>query len=220
MEREFWLERWQQNLIGFHQQDINPHLQRYWSRLSLQPGDQVLVPLCGKSRDMCWLSEQGHQVLGVEFSERAVDDFFHERRETPERQHEGSLSSYSSGRIKLLCGDFFDLEGEQLQQVRAVYDRASLIALPPAMRERFVQRLTGLLPDCAELLLVSMEYPQGQMNGPPFAVPEAEIRGLFEPQWSIELLHEEDILANEPRFRERGLSSMAEKVYLLRRHQP
>jgi len=55
MEKEFWLERWERAEIGFHQDDINPWLARYWPRLAAPPGSKVFVPLCGKSLDMAWL---------------------------------------------------------------------------------------------------------------------------------------------------------------------
>jgi thiopurine S-methyltransferase len=35
MQAEFWLERWEQNQIGFHEQEINSHLQKYWGKLNL-----------------------------------------------------------------------------------------------------------------------------------------------------------------------------------------
>jgi thiopurine S-methyltransferase len=215
MENAFWIERWQQKLIGFHQQEINPYLQQFWHHLSLAPGAEVLVPLCGKSRDMCWLVEQGHSVLGVELSHLASEDFFHETSQLPRLGREGAFRCYSGDAIKLLCGDFFDLERAQVEGVEAVYDRAALIALPPRMRADYARHLNELLPESVLMLLVSMEYPQEQMSGPPFAVPEAEVRNLFQSHWTVELLHREDILAAENKFRERGLTSLVEKVYLL-----
>ena len=67
------------------------------------------------------------------------------------------------------------------------------------------------------MLLVTLEYDQQQMDGPPFAVEEAEVRALFEAHWSIQLLDHQDVLAQEEKFRERGLSRLSEKVYLLQR---
>jgi thiopurine S-methyltransferase len=83
------------------------------------------------------------------------------------------------------------------------------------MRPPYVTRLTSLLPASVSMLLVAMEYDQQQMKGPPFAVEEKEIHDLFEAHWSIQLLHEENILADEAKFRDRGLSRLSEKIYLL-----
>jgi len=214
MDAEFWLQRWQDNLTGFHQQEINHGLDTFWSQLQLAPGEQVFVPLCGKSLDMLWLRKQ-YAVLGVELSPIAVEAFFAENGLAPEHSRQGTFSVCETDRLTLLCGDFFDLQPEQLRRVRAVYDRASLIALPEDMRTHFVRRLTDLLPPAVSMLLVTLDYDQAQMGGPPFSVEEQEVRDLFSPRWSIQLLYQQDILARESRFRERGLSRMVEKIYLL-----
>ena len=78
MDTDYWRERWARSETGFHQKEINPHLQRFWSALNLAPGSRVFVPLCGKSRDMLWLRGQGHEVVGVEISPLAVEAFFAE----------------------------------------------------------------------------------------------------------------------------------------------
>src|SRR4030042_914462 len=83
MNPDFWLERWQRNEIGFHQPEINAHLQDFWGQLAVPAGGQVFVPLCGKSRDLLWLRARGHRVLGVELSPIAVRDFFAENALTP-----------------------------------------------------------------------------------------------------------------------------------------
>lgn len=214
MDTEFWLQRWQDKLTGFHQQEINPGLDTFWSQLKLMPGEQVFVPLCGKSLDMLWLREQ-YAVLGVELSPIAVEAFFAENGLEPQHSRQGPFSVCETDRLTLLCGDFFDLQPEQLRRVRAVYDRASLIALPEDMRARFVRHLTDLLPPAVPMLLVTLDYDQAQMGGPPFSLEEQEVRRLFAPRWSIQILSQEDILAREPRFRERGLSRLVEKIYLL-----
>jgi thiopurine S-methyltransferase len=131
MEEEFWLERWDRGQIGFHQREVNPDLRRSWPDLGLAPGDPVFVPLCGKSRDMGWLRSQGHPVLGVELSPRAVSDFFSESGLEPEWRRHRKLRVAEAGGVRIHQGDFFDLTAEDLAGVGAVYDRAALIALPP-----------------------------------------------------------------------------------------
>ena len=216
MDPDFWHRRWRDNLIGFHQAEINTQLQAYWPRLELASDACVFVPLCGKSRDMLWLAAR-HRALGVELSPIAVRAFFQEAGLTPQRHEEGAFTVYAAQGVRLLCGDFFDLRPEQLSAVRAVYDRASLIALPPELRRRFVAHLNALLPIGVGMLLVTMEYDQAEMQGPPFSVEEAEVRSLFEPAWSVQTVDEVDVLADEPKFRERGLSRLSEKIFHLTR---
>ncbi|MDA8420041.1 MAG: thiopurine S-methyltransferase [Pseudomonadota bacterium] len=213
MKQEFWLERWQNNEITFHQAEVNPYLTAHWPGLQVPSGAVVFVPLCGRTHDMVWLREQGYRVLGVELSPIAVRDFFAGSGLQAQVHRRSRFEHWQAEGVTLLCGDLFGLEAADLDEVTAVYDRASLIAFPPDMRQRYVHKLASVLPRSAETLLVAMEYPQNQMSGPPFSVPEQEIRSLYEPQSRVVRLHAEDALEKNPRFRARGLTQLVEKVF-------
>ena len=215
MKADFWHERWQQNQIGFHQAEINSHLQAYWGGMELGPEARVFAPLCGKSRDLLWLRSQGHPVLGVELSPIAVGAFFSENRLEATVEPQGAFQRWYVDGLEILCGDFFDLTADALRGVAGVYDRASLVALPPTMRTGYAAHLKAILPPDAAILLVTMEYPQPEMNGPPFSVSEAEVRGLYEDTYTVERLFTLDALAENPPLREKGLSALEEKVYRL-----
>jgi thiopurine S-methyltransferase len=215
MDPEFWHRRWRKNEIAFHQQAINTHLQQFWNQLGLKPGERVCVPLCGKSLDMLWLAGQGQLVLGVEISPLAVESFFRESDLTPRIRQAGLFQCWETDLITLLCGDFFALTRAELATVAGVYDRASLIALPPAMRRQYADHLMAILPPGAGVLLVTLEYPQEAMQGPPFSVAEAEVRALYEPYCEVERLFVHDPLPENPRFQDR-LTRLEEKVYRLK----
>jgi thiopurine S-methyltransferase len=217
VHHEFWHERWALKQIGFHQEDINPYLMRFWPALGLAAGSRVLVPLCGKSRDMVWLREQGFDVVGVELSEVAVREFFEENGLVPVETEVVNYRRFEAGGYVLWCGDFFGLNRALLGDIAAVYDRASLVALPPAMRGRYAAKLAGLLVPETQTLLVTFEYPQHQMGGPPFSVTTDEVHALYGEHSNIELLHEENILLREPRFQAKGVERLVEKVYRLTR---
>ena len=215
MEPSFWHERWQKNSIGFHQERINSMLQEFWPRLGLAPNTAVFVPLCGKSRDMMWLHERGHNVIGVEISPIAARDFFAEHKLIPETTPRGRFEQWECGRLKILVGDFFELEASDLAEVAGVYDRASLIALPPPLRAHYAEHLASILPPRAEILLVTLEYSPKEMEGPPFPVGEAEVRRLFEPRYRVAALQAKDALDENPHLRERGLTALTERAYRL-----
>ncbi len=213
MEKEFWLERWQHEQIGFHQDEINPYLQQYWPHQA--SGSQVFVPLCGKSLDMLWLRKQGVSVLGVELSPIAAQAFFVENGYTAERVNSGKFECCEADEICILCGDFFDLCKEDLANVKMVYDRASMVALPPEMRVRYVRHLVSILPPGTQVLLITFDYPQAEMSGPPFAVSIDEVELLYREYAEVTLLKQVDALPDNPRFAERGLSRMQENIFLL-----
>jgi len=215
MNRDFWQARWDEGRIGFHQDEINPYLQRYWPSLGVAPGATVFVPLCGKSRDILWLRDQGYSVIGVEIVPRAVAAFFAEDNLRVTQRPHGAFTLWESEGIKIFQGDFFDLGADDVAGIAAVYDRASLIALPPAMRQRYAAHLRSIVPSKMRVLLVTMDYPQAEMDGPPFAVTEQEVALLYQDYFKIELLCSEDILAANPRFQDQGLSRLLEKIYVL-----
>lgn len=238
MTPEFWHQRWQRGEIGWHSDELNRHLVDHWSGLGIGAEANVLVPLCGKTLDMLWLAGRGHRVLGVELSPIAADAFFRDNGLTPQVTDlsPAPFARLAVDELVLLVGDFFDLTPQLLQEhcgsgvddgagdggaVHAVYDRAALIALPPESRRAYAAHLTELLRAVgssqvpAESLLISLDYDQSQMHGPPFAVSDAEVRALFADGFAIEPLASIDALAENPRFRERGLDRLTEHVYRL-----
>ncbi len=217
MDKDFWHARWQTEQIGFHQNEINPYLVRYWPSLQLEPQSRVFVPLCGKTLDMIWLLDQGHNVVGNEISQLAVEAFFAENGLQSKIRQEAGFTRWSCDRIEILCGDFFDLTPADIGRIDALYDRAALIALTPAQRSLYAARIMHLLESQTPGLLVTLDYAQQKMKGPPFAVPADEVSGLYQDGFSIEPLEHTDILEEQPRFKEKGLSTLRESVYRLRR---
>ncbi len=194
-----------------------PLLQKHWPTLALPVGSRVFVPLAGKSLDMLWLAERGHRVLGVELSALAVDQFFSENGLTPTVRESRYGVHHVAGNIELICGDAFALDTEVLADCVGVYDRAALIALPPPMRERYAAELYAKLPAGCTGLLLTLEYAQAEMAGPPFSVEEAEVRRLYEADWQVALLDRRDILAMQPDFAAAGLTALGTAVYRLER---
>lgn len=217
MDAAFWEQRWQQGQIGFHQQCVTPQLEQYWGDLHLPVGSQVFVPLAGKSLDMPWLAAQGYRVLGVELSQLAVDQFFAEHELTPTVRESKYGTHHTAGAIQLIRGDAFALDADALSDCAGVYDRAALIALPPELRQHYAADLYAQLPRGCRGLLVTLEYAQQQMNGPPFSVSEDEVHTLYGSNWTIESLERTDTLATQPRFIAEGVTALVTAVYRLQR---
>lgn len=164
---------------------------------------------------MLWLNEQGHNVLGIELSKLAVQAFFQENNYTPHHETNDKFEVFRINDLSILCGNFLGLDKNDLATVSAVYDRASLVALPPEMRERYVDHLMNILPPGTQILLITFDYPQSEMAGPPFAVSPDEVKQRYQQHAEIRLLAQLDVLEQNPRFQERGLSRIQESVFLL-----
>ncbi|HEU0032995.1 MAG TPA: thiopurine S-methyltransferase [Kofleriaceae bacterium] len=176
MDHGFWIERWREGKIGFHEGQPNSLLERHVERLGVER--RVLVPLCGKSDDLAFLAGRGHSVVGAELVEDAVRAFFSEHAITPTVTRRGEHVEYTADAITIFAGDFFTLSPALVGPIDAFYDRAALVALPRDQRREYVDHLYTLLAPGSRGLLITFEYPDGAMTGPPFSVPEAEVRTL------------------------------------------
>lgn len=217
MDPAFWHARWQERRIGFHQDRPTPLMLRYWPALGLARGTRVFVPLCGKSLDMGWLASQGLEVLGVELSETAVREFFDEHGLVPTVEETPHGLHFRAGAVEIVCGDAFALDPRLLAGCGAVLDRAALIALPGSMRRRYVDALHARLPRGCRGLVVTLEYPPHEKDGPPFPVDAAEIDALFARDWDARLLERRDILDLQPAFVDEGVTSLHAAVYRIER---
>ncbi len=213
MDLDFWEQRWNQNQIAFHLPEVNPYLGEYWHNFNVPENSQIFIPLCGKSLDLAWFASQAYSVLGVECSEKAIREFFLEQNLEIQTGQLKKFKAYNSVNIKLLQGDFFKLDRQILKDVSIVYDRASLIALPDKMRQKYVELLSQTLPDTAEIFLITLDYNQDHMPGPPFSVNHDEVIRLYQSHYKIELIHEDDVINNHQKFKERGLNRLVERVY-------
>ena len=213
MRKTDWESRWHEGRIGFNQPTVSPMLERYADRVWGSAGPRrVLVPLCGKSLDMVFLAGRGATVVGVEYVERGVREFFAERGAVPEEDR-GPPASFTNGAYRLFAADFFDVAAEHFGEVDGVHDRAALIALDGPTRARYAAHLGEQLAPGARMLLITLEYDQSEMPGPPFAVLRDEVEALFGVEFEIEPLDSRDI--SEPRFRDQGVTAMREVAYAL-----
>jgi thiopurine S-methyltransferase len=217
LQPEFWHERWRLGQIGFHQSAVDRHLQQYWPDLVLASGSRVFVPLCGKSLDLKWLGERGHPVAGVDLSAVALESFCMENGIPAKRRMLDGFDVYEASNLRLYRGDFFALAPEILGSIAAVYDRAALIAWTPELRPAYVAHLTSLTVPGTPTLLITLEYRQDQMAGPPFSVGTDDVERLYSGNHAIHELGRHDVLASEPRLRSRGVTQLHEVCYRLTR---
>ena len=217
VDNQHWLDRWKDDRIGFHEAGVNRHLQRWFPRLAPAAGSGVFLPLCGKALDILWCAQQGYEVIGIELSEIAIEAFFEENSLAFEREHDDRFEIYRAPQITLLQGDFFDLVPDDLQHCRLVYDRAALIAMEGDFRERYYDHMLSILPAACAMLLITLEYDQDEMQGPPFSVPTDEMLQHYRDHFSIELLETNSVIDEGPRWRKVGLSALQESVFSLTR---
>lgn len=192
MDAEFWHRKWADNDIGFHESEVNPLLVGHLPALALDKGRRVFLPLCGKTLDIHWLLSRDYRVAGVELSRTAVEQLFAELGVAPMVSACGPLERFSAPGVDIFVGDFFDLSGELLGPVDAIYDRAALVALAEGTRSRYAAHLTEITA-FAPQLLICFEYDPGLMNGPPFSLTGEEVARHYGGRYQVTLLDRVDI---------------------------
>ncbi len=189
MDKEFWFERWQKQEIGFHENKVNARLKKFIQRIC-PLGGHVFVPLCGKTLDIGWLLKSGYKVTGVELSRTAILALFEQLELTPALTTVGKFVMYSARNITIYEGDFFDLQQIHLLDIDCVYDRASLVALPPDLRERYVKHLPEV-SDYTPQLLITLDYDSSLLAGPPFAIKKKDVYAYYGQAFSLKILESE-----------------------------
>jgi len=192
MDIDFWHQKWEKNEIGFHMGKANPMLVKHLHKMSLTKGSRIFLPLCGKTLDISWLLSEGFRVVGSELSEVAIEQLFIELGAEPQLSKSGTLKLFSAENIDIFCGDIFDLSNETLGMVNAIYDRAALVALPKVMRDQYTAHLRKIT-NTAPQLLISFEYDQNLMEGPPFSVSNDEVKQHYQDYYKISLVENMDI---------------------------
>jgi len=214
MEKSFWLKNWEENQIGFHMSSFNELLLAHIEKFNLKKESTIFVPLCGKSLDLIYLAKLGHRVIGVELSEKAVNDFFTENNLDFEKKKNGRYICKNL-KIDIIQGDFFEVSPEIIGPIDFIYDRASLIALPEEMRARYSKVIEKITKTDSQTLLITTEYDHPALIGPPFSVKEEEVNKLYKDKFEIIVLQRLEKEIAGPRFQEAGLKTSSRAVYRL-----
>lgn len=212
MDVSFWKQKWENNEIAFHKNEANPLLVKYFQALSLTEGNRIFVPLCGKTLDIAWLLANGFRVVGVELIEAAIKQLFTELGVEPKISGTGEVKHYSAKHIDIFVGDIFTISSKMLGLVDAIYDRAALVALPKEMRHRYTAHLMEMT-NKAPQLLITFEYDQSVMEGPPFSISNEEVKQHYQDSYDLTLIASTDVPGGL-----RGKCVAMENVWLLKNH--
>ena len=143
-------------------------------------------------------------------SEIAIEQLFMELGVEPKISKAGEVRHYSAKNIDIFVGNIFDLHSNMLGPVDAIYDRAALVAMPREVRNRYTAHLTEIT-NKAPQLLISFEYDQSLMEGPPFSVDIEEVNQHYRDSYNLSLI----VSTNVPGGL-KGICPARENVWLLK----
>jgi len=210
-----WLDRWKKGTTGWHRSDINPQLIKHINQLVEARPQKIFVPLCGASLDMKYLIDKGFHVVGVELSPLAIDRFFKENQIEHKVSKVEDFDLYEGKNIDIYCGDFFKLKKDYFYDVSCVYDRAALIALNPDLQKKYARHLKEILPNSTKILLLTMFYPQNEMEGPPYSVGDDKVEVLFSEFKEIKKISSVNEKESSLKPDDLNLTYLFKNVYLL-----
>lgn len=124
-DEKFWQRR---SDPSFHVSTPHKTLIKYYNQIIKDDlRKRVLIPLCGKSRDMVYLADQGHEVVGIEFSDVAVKSYFEESNLDYTKEVFKIFGVWKSKdfrkNITIYQGDFYKVKAKCLGLFDVVWDR-------------------------------------------------------------------------------------------------
>lgn len=175
----------------------------------------MLVPLCGKTRDLAWLAKRGHRVVGCELIELAARAFFAEQQVVPDERKVGPFVALSAASVTILVGDVLALTREITGTIDAIFDRAALVALPADVRAPYAAVVAAVARPGATGLLVTLEHDAG--SGPPFSLERADVEAAYGATFEAREIEREDVTAENPNITAKGATRVSETAYQLAR---
>lgn len=219
MSVDDWNKRWDKDQTQFHMPKVHPVLQKHIQRLTDgKPHLRIFVPLSGKSLDLKWLLDQGHEVVGCDCSERGCQEVF-DRDGIPfssEYRHtvKSNLYKATDGRkLTMYAGDFYDLHRKELGEFDCVWDRGSFVAVPVTRRKEYSDILVSTMTNETKYMLDCFLVDNEIFGGPPFDCCENDVRKYFGKQCVVEKFEERDAFTKWQA--SWGLKTFVEEVYML-----
>jgi len=206
MDKEFWLSKWDENQLGFHQEDYNQYMVSFFKDYQFKD-KSILIPLAGKSKDILWFLDKGFKVFAVEIAEKAIVDFFEEASISYSKDGK----TYSSKNLEFICDDLFNLDHKN--EYDFIYDRASLVALPVEMRNNLYDLYNSLMTKSSVLFSIVIDYNKELMSGPPFNISNSEIKNKFKDFEIIEFAKNQYVLPRENKI------EIQQTSYMIRKYQ-
>ena len=198
-----WDLLYQKELDNWTTEAADRELLKFWSTFTDGKSDlDIFVPMCGKTKLMLLLAEEGHHVVGIEWSQVAVEQFFEENNleystelcniggtDIPKYKAKGK-------EVTIYCGNFFSFKQHKLGPFDCVLDHAALGCFDfqneTTSRAAYAQIINSFIKPGGRMLQSIFDYEHAEHPKPPFAVTEAEVTILYKEHFKIQLLQELD----------------------------
>src|SRR5699024_270118 len=132
---------------------------------------KILIPGSGNSYEAEYLYQQGFSnVFVADISKYPLENFQKRLPDFPKNQ--------------LLHLDFFKIQ----QKFDLIIQQTFFCALPPKLREKYVEKMADLLNPNGKLIGLLFDFPFHENEGPPFGGSKEEYKNLFADKFTIEIM--------------------------------
>jgi len=165
-QKEYWNSRWKEGKTGWDLGMPSPPLLHLVSILNPGKSSRILIPGCGNAWEAEWLAARGYtSITLVDIAPELCNMLEQRFARTPE--------------VRILCADFFTLEGT----FDLILEQTFFCAILPELREDYAAKMQELLSE--EGILAGVLFDTDfSFEGPPFGGHAAAYRKLFEQYFS------------------------------------
>lgn len=202
--KQLWDKLYQDQKDGWTCEKADKELLKFHDILTdTKTGLDILVPMCGKTQVMLSLAEKGHRVIGIDFSELAVKQFFEENSLAYSiwscniGEVEMSVYTGKDKAITIYCGDLFAFKQDNLGGFDCIFDHGSIGSFDTTevKRTMYAELMNSFTKPGGRILLSIFDYKHSEHPIIPFAVTEEEVVNLYREHFkSPQLLQEFDAM--------------------------
>lgn len=172
LDRQFWNQRYAEAQTGWDIGYPSPALTVYIDGLS-DKSQKILIPGCGNAYEAEYLLQQGFtQITLIDIAPLVVERV--SLKFEPEIQ---------AGTLRIICGDFFELN----ESFDLILEQTFFCAINPALRPAYAKQMHKLLNPKGVLAGLWFNFPLTE-EGPPFGGSQAEYENYFKPLFTIKQL--------------------------------
>ncbi|XP_077544674.1 thiopurine S-methyltransferase-like [Haemaphysalis longicornis] len=183
--QEFWRELWTTEGADIWQEEgVSKSLLKHKDIiLAGKKEARVFLPLCGKAHELKWFLDLGHSVVGVEWVEECVRDYFVENDLQMEEDicpvTKCKIIQTPDHRLRIFICNIFDFRRECTGLFDIVWDRSGFTAMKEDDRAKYASVLKSLLAPGFSYGMWTVVYDAPWYKGPPRSADEATLREYF-----------------------------------------
>ena len=184
--REDWQDHYDSNDLGWDLGQVAPPFVELREKGKLPLG-KVLVPGCGRGHEVIFLSENGFEVTGIDFSEGAVT-------------YLGNALKKRNLKGRVLHQDFFSLDDTHDGVYDLVIEQTFFCAISPRQRQDYVLKVSRMLKPGG--MLVGLFYHTDKQGGPPYNTTREDIETHFSENFEIQELDKTSLSSEQRKGKE------------------